>query len=266
MTITRAPAFSRSQCHDCDRAFAIHEATARREKRSRRGRDPFRRKAITAGRRRRQSAALALIIPTRTVALAHRRGLASSSALRPETQSRSIPRTAVAAEGPDDPAPEAGSAYAHPTILQSFVSPALGDERVCQSVGSRDRIRLFTHARPGALGHASERQPRRRRALAFRHLGCLRRTLGVHGKQAFVIWAGVGGGRRAWRTCAFCECARQRVGAGWTVAALASAQIQTCAGWARHDCFDSRGCSGFAMPLPRTESWARAQHTIASSR
>jgi hypothetical protein len=47
-----------------------------------------------------------------------------------------------------------------------------------------------------------------------------------NGKQASVIWAGVGGGRRVWRTCAFCECARQHVGAGWTVAALASAQKQ----------------------------------------
>jgi hypothetical protein len=34
----------------------------------------FRREAITAGRRRRQSTALALIVPTGTVALAHRRG------------------------------------------------------------------------------------------------------------------------------------------------------------------------------------------------
>ena len=51
-----------------------------------------------------------------------------------------------------------------------------------------------------------------------------RRTLASNGKQASVIWAGVGGGPRAWRTCAFCECARQHVGAGWTVAALASAQ------------------------------------------
>ena len=39
-------------------------------------------------------------------------------------------------------------------------SPAYGDERVCQSAGSRDRIRLFTHARAGALGHRRERQRR----------------------------------------------------------------------------------------------------------
>ena len=52
----------------------------------------------------------------------------------------------------------------------------------------------------------------------------LRRTLASNGKQASVIWAAIGGGRLAWRTCAFCECARQHVGAGWTVAALASAQ------------------------------------------
>ena len=53
------------------------------------------------------------------------------------------------------------------------------------------------------------------------------RTLASNGNQASVIWAGVGGGRRAFRTtCAFCECARQHVGAGWTGGALASAQIR----------------------------------------
>jgi hypothetical protein len=34
----------------------------------------------------------------------------------------------------------------------------------------------------------------------FRHLGGLRRTLGINGKQASLIWAGVDGDRRAWRT------------------------------------------------------------------
>ena len=52
----------------------------------------------------------------------------------------------------------------------------------------------------------------------------LRRTLASNGKQASAIWAGVRGSRRASRTCAFCECARQHVGAGWTLAALAFAQ------------------------------------------
>ena len=52
------------------------------------------------------------------------------------------------------------------------------------------------------------------------------RTLASNGKQASAIWAGVRGSRRASRTCAFCDCARQHVGAGWTLAALAFAQQQ----------------------------------------
>ncbi len=47
-----------------------------------------------------------------------------------------------------------------------------------------------------------------------------------NGKQVSVIGAGIRDSRRAWRTRAFCECARQHVGAGWTLAALASAQQQ----------------------------------------
>ena len=58
----------------------------------------------------------------------------------------------------------------------------------------------------------------------FRHLGALRRALGINGKQASAIWAGIRGSRRAWRTCAFCESARQHAGAGLTLAALAFAQ------------------------------------------
>ena len=50
-----------------------------------------------------------------------------------------------------------------------------------------------------------------------------RRTLASNGKQASVIGAGIRDSRRAWRTRAFCECARQHAGAGWTLAALASA-------------------------------------------
>jgi len=53
-----------------------------------------------------------------------------------------------------------------------------------------------------------------------------RRTLASNGKQASAIWAGVRGSRRASRTCALCECARQHVGAGWTLAALAFAHEQ----------------------------------------
>ena len=48
--------------------------------------------------------------------------------------------------------------------------------------------------------------------------------------------------------------------------AAASGHIQTCAAWARHDCFDSRGCSGLAMPLPRPQSSGRGRRTAASAR
>jgi hypothetical protein len=48
----------------------------------------------------------------------------------------------------------------------------------------------------------------------------------LNGKQASAIWAGVRGSRRASRTCAFCECARQQVGAGRTLGALAFAQLR----------------------------------------
>jgi hypothetical protein len=75
----------------------------------------------------------------------------------------------------------------------------------------------------------------------FRRLGALRRALGTNGKQAPVILAGVGGSRRAWRTRAFYECARQHVGALWTLAALAFAQEHAPARWTmrrllRHGC------------------------------
>jgi hypothetical protein len=55
------------------------------------------------------------------------------------------------------------------------------------------------------------------------------RAIAINGKHASAIWAGVRGSRRASRTCAFCECARQHVGAGWTLAALAFAQIRASA-------------------------------------
>jgi hypothetical protein len=70
-----------------------------------------------------------------------------------------------------------------------------------------------------------------------------RRTLASNGKQASVIWAGVRGGPRAWRTCAFCECARQHVGAGWTVAALASAQKHAQGTATGGDCFYRRSAA-----------------------
>ena len=44
------------------------------------------------------------------------------------------------------------------------------------------------------------------------------------------------------------------------------AHIQACAAWARHDCFDSRGCFGLAMPLPRQRQSRRARLTAASAR
>ena len=45
-----------------------------------------------------------------------------------------------------------------------------------------------------------------------------RRTLGLQRQAGVRHRAGIRDSRRAWRTCAFCECARQHVGAGWTVA------------------------------------------------
>jgi len=60
----------------------------------------------------------------------------------------------------------------------------------------------------------------------FCHLGGSRRTPRINGKQTSVIWAGIRGSRRAWRTSAFCESARQHAGAGLTLAALAFAQEQ----------------------------------------
>ncbi len=56
-----------------------------------------------------------------------------------------------------------------------------------------------------------------------------RRTLASNGKQAYAVWPGVRGSRRASRTRAFCECARRHVGAGWTLAALAFAQMRAAA-------------------------------------
>ena len=51
-------------------------------------------------------------------------------------------------------------------------------------------------------------------------------THAFNGKHASVIWVGIRGSRRAWRTSAFCESARQDADAGWTLAALALAQEQ----------------------------------------
>ena len=44
------------------------------------------------------------------------------------------------------------------------------------------------------------------------------------------------------------------------------AHIQACAAWARHGCFGSRGCSGLAMPLPRTHASRHTTRTTGSSR
>ena len=74
------------------------------------------------------------------------------------------------------------------------------------------------------------------------------RAIPINGKQASAIWAGVRGSRRASRTCAFCECARQHVGAGWTLAALAFAQIQA-RGRRRRGDSSSRGV-GARLSLP----------------
>jgi hypothetical protein len=50
------------------------------------------------------------------------------------------------------------------------------------------------------------------------------RTSEINGKQTSVTWTGVLGSRRARRTSAFCESARQHVGVDWTLPALAFAQ------------------------------------------
>ena len=44
------------------------------------------------------------------------------------------------------------------------------------------------------------------------------------------------------------------------------AHIQACAAWARHGCFGSRGWSGLAMPLPRTEKRVLAAAYARSGR
>lgn len=98
---------------------------------------------------------------------------------------------------------------------------------------------------------ADRRSRSLRRFTASAPDACLQRQAGVRHLRR---------GRRrppAWRTCAFCECARQHVGAGWTVAALASAQIQACAAWARHECFCSRARLGRAIATA-ARRWRRS--------
>ena len=87
--------------------------------------------------------------------------------------------------------------------------------------------------------HAQRRWPPRRHADGL--------MPSVNGNQASVIWAGIRGSRRAWRTCAFCESARQHAGAGWTLAALAFAQSRACRCPGPHDPFPSG--RGRADPL-----------------
>jgi hypothetical protein len=105
-------------------------------------------------------------------------------------------------------------------------------EHSCAGVGRRDRFATHPSVSDG-------------KADVFRHLGALRRALGINGKQASVILAGIRGSRRAWRTCAFCESARQHACAGWTLAALAFAHkralVRACM-WRRAEL--SRQCGG----------------------
>jgi len=93
-----------------------------------------------------------------------------------------------------------------------------------------------------------------------------RRTLPSNGKQASAIWAGVRGNRRASRTCAFCECARQHVGAGWTLAALAFAQIQACVARLSTTafCTPAGARRAFAMATEHRSAGACAGHSFAT--
>ena len=77
----------------------------------------------------------------------------------------------------------------------------------------------------------------------------LRRTLASNGKQASAIWAVVRGSRRASRTCAFCERARQHLGAGRTLSALAFAQEQARVGLLARYCFARSAVAELTMPM-----------------
>jgi len=59
------------------------------------------------------------------------------------------------------------------------------------------------------------------------------------------------------RDCACSESSPSKPGA------VAIDHIQACAGWARHDCFGSPGCSGLAMPLPRIRAPASTTPALA---
>jgi hypothetical protein len=111
----------------------------------------------------------------------------------------------------------------------------LSRPRADESFRNEGRVRWRLRLR--VVCHASERQPRRRR----RSLSSSRRLAADarNQRQAGVRHLGPGdyGSRRAWRTCAFCESARQHVGAGWTLAARAIAQQQSSDPPRRDDCY-----------------------------
>ena len=104
------------------RAPAAGDTPPRLSKQQSPPRDCVRRGAITAGRRRTASAALALIVPTGTVALAHRRGWQRRRFGRTrgiaEFRSRgSLPMIRLTR------AAQAGSAYAHPRFCRPSREP-----------------------------------------------------------------------------------------------------------------------------------------------
>ena len=74
------------------------------------------------------------------------------------------------------------------------------------------------------LRHGSDRQRRPALTIALANRAGFAGRLLATASRRPVIWAGIRGSRRAWRTCAFCESARQHGGAGWTLAAFAFAQ------------------------------------------
>jgi hypothetical protein len=106
---------------------------------------------------------------------------------------------------------------------------------------------------PSASGRSQCRVRGREDDARFAHFTGLPGTLGINGKQASVIWAGNDGSRRAWRTCAFCESARQHVGAGWTLAACAFAQQESSRPPRPGECFATN-------PIVRALSQRRSNH------
>jgi hypothetical protein len=91
---------------------------------------------------------------------------------------------------------------------------------------------LGPHERYGDDARVRSRSPTTGADLRFARPASDVATFEINGKHASVIWVGIRGSRRAWRTSAFCESARQDADAGWTLAALAFAQTEASTwGW-----------------------------------